>query len=66
MTTESLHRLVYFSRNFIPGKPAEIAVEIESILESARRNNAQRSVVAEVSEPAERRSSTICISSSLT
>jgi len=44
MTTESLHRLVYFSRTFIPGKPAEIAVEIESILESARRNNAQRSV----------------------
>ena len=44
MTTESLHRLVYFSRNLVPGKPAEIATEIESILESARRNNAQRSV----------------------
>lgn len=38
--TDGLHRLVYFSRNLIPGKPAEIAAEIESILESARRNNA--------------------------
>lgn len=38
--TEKLYRLVYFSRNLIPGKAAEIAAEIESILESARRNNA--------------------------
>ena len=37
---EDLYRLVYFSRNLIPGKPAEIAAEIESILESSRRNNA--------------------------
>ena len=38
--TENLYRLAYFSRNLIPGKPAEIAAEIESILASARRNNA--------------------------
>jgi Sensors of blue-light using FAD len=44
MTTENLYRLVYFSRNTIPGKPVQIAAQIESILESARRNNAPRGV----------------------
>jgi hypothetical protein len=38
--TEALYRLVYYSRNLIPGGPADIAAEIESILQSARRNNA--------------------------
>lgn len=38
--TEALHRLVYFSRNLIPGRPTDIAAEIESILQSSRRNNA--------------------------
>jgi hypothetical protein len=37
--TEALYRLVYYSRNLIPGKPADIEAEIQSILESARRNN---------------------------
>jgi hypothetical protein len=37
---ENLYRLVYFSRNLIPGNPAEISAEIDSILASARRNNA--------------------------
>jgi hypothetical protein len=37
--TEKLYRLVYYSRNLIPGKPADITAEIESILQSARRNN---------------------------
>jgi len=44
MTTESLYRLVYYSRNLIPGEPAEIEAEIGSILRSARRNNAPRCV----------------------
>jgi hypothetical protein len=38
--TEALYRLVYYSRNLIPGEPADIAAEIGSILQSARRNNA--------------------------
>ena len=38
--TETLYRLVYFSRNLITGMPAEISAEIDSILASARRNNA--------------------------
>ncbi len=42
--TEPLYRLVYYSRNLIPGKPDDIAAEIESILESARRNNAPLNV----------------------
>jgi hypothetical protein len=42
--TEKLYRLVYYSRNLIPGHPAEIAAEIESILASARRNNAPRGI----------------------
>ena len=37
---QSLYRLVYYSRNIIPGKPAEIAAEIETILESSRSKNA--------------------------
>ncbi len=37
--TEALYRLVYYSRNLIPGQPSDVAAEIESILQSARRNN---------------------------
>ena len=37
---EPLYRLVYYSRNLIPGHPADIEAEIDSILQSARRNNA--------------------------
>jgi hypothetical protein len=39
-----LHRLVYYSRNRIPGTPAEVAAEVDAILASARRNNASISV----------------------
>ncbi|CAN5300545.1 hypothetical protein BH10PSE7_BH10PSE7_35840 [soil metagenome] len=35
----ALHRLVYFSRNTVPGSRVDIAFEIESILASSRRNN---------------------------
>lgn len=35
-----LHRLVYYSRNRIPGAPAEIASQIDAILAASRRNNA--------------------------
>jgi hypothetical protein len=38
--TEALYSLVYYSRNRIPGEPADVAAEIEAILQSARRNNA--------------------------
>jgi Sensors of blue-light using FAD len=38
--TADLHRLVYYSRNRIPGPPAEVAAEVDAILASARRNNA--------------------------
>jgi hypothetical protein len=34
-----LYRLVYFSKNRIIGGPAQIAVEVQSILASAERNN---------------------------
>jgi hypothetical protein len=36
---EQLYRLVYYSRNLMPGAPAEIAAGIDSILRSARRDN---------------------------
>ncbi len=35
----NLYRLVYFSKNRILGGPSNIAVEVESILRAARRNN---------------------------
>ncbi|MGB7757747.1 MAG: BLUF domain-containing protein [Salinisphaera sp.] len=38
--TESLYRLVYFSRNTVPGDPEAVRAEIETILERSRRNNA--------------------------
>jgi hypothetical protein len=34
-----LYRLVYHSRNLIPGGPAQIAAEVERILDVSRRNN---------------------------
>jgi hypothetical protein len=34
-----LNRLVYFSRNRIPGTPTEVAAEVDAILTSAQRNN---------------------------
>ena len=34
-----LYRLVYYSRNRIPGTPAEVAAEIDSILAASQRNN---------------------------
>jgi len=36
----SLFRLVYYSRNRLPGAPAAMAAAIERILEASRRNNA--------------------------
>jgi Sensors of blue-light using FAD len=42
--TTPLYRLVYFSRNCIKGTTAEVAAEIDAILQSARRNNATRGV----------------------
>jgi hypothetical protein len=41
MMASSLHRLVYYSRNRIPGTPAELAAEIDAILASAQRNNSR-------------------------
>ncbi|EWY37803.1 blue-light sensor BLUF [Skermanella stibiiresistens SB22] len=43
MTTE-IHRIVYFSRNAIPGSEETIAAEIRQILESSRRNNTKADV----------------------
>jgi hypothetical protein len=34
-----LYRVVYHSRNLITGSPAEVAAEVERILEDSRRNN---------------------------
>ena len=36
-----LTRLVYYSRNLIPGSEAEVAAEIRQILAASRRNNAR-------------------------
>ncbi|ABD86069.1 BLUF domain-containing protein [Rhodopseudomonas palustris] len=36
-----LYRLVYFSKNRILGGPSSIAIEVESILHAAQRNNAR-------------------------
>lgn len=38
--TESLYRLIYFSRNAMTGDTDKVRTEIDSILASARRNNA--------------------------
>jgi hypothetical protein len=37
--SEALHRLVYYSRNLIPGDAKAIASEIDGILTVSRRNN---------------------------
>lgn len=37
--SSDLYRLVYYSRNRIPGTPAEVAAEIDSILAASQRNN---------------------------
>lgn len=39
-----LNRLVYYSRNRIPGSPAEVAAEVDAILASAQRHNSLRRV----------------------
>ena len=39
--TASLYPLVYCSRNTITGSPADLAVEVQGILASARRHNAK-------------------------
>ena len=36
-----LHRLVYYSRNRIPGTPTEVAAEVESILAASQSNNSR-------------------------
>ena len=36
-----LNRLVYYSRNRIPGTSAEVAAAVDAILASAQRNNSQ-------------------------
>jgi Sensors of blue-light using FAD len=36
-----LNRLVYYSRNRIPGTPAEVVAGVDAILASAQRNNRQ-------------------------
>ena len=38
--TDAAYRLVYYSKNAIPGSQADIAREVEQILASSRRNNA--------------------------
>ncbi|MES1936428.1 BLUF domain-containing protein [Salinisphaera hydrothermalis] len=42
--TESLYRLVYFSRNALAGDAEAVRAEIETILECSRRNNAAANV----------------------
>ena len=39
--TQPLYRVAYFSRNAIAGTPADMAAEVDTILEIARRNNVQ-------------------------
>lgn len=39
--SSNLHRLVYYSRNLIPGTPARIAAEVDAILAASQRNNAR-------------------------
>lgn len=42
--TDTLHRLVYYSRNRIIGAAEELTVAIHSMLDAARRNNPQSGV----------------------
>ena len=42
--TTNIYRLVYYSRNFIQGTADEMTREVDAILESAQRNNAQLGV----------------------
>ncbi len=39
-----LHRVLYCSRNLIPGDPESVAADIRSILAASRRNNARDGV----------------------
>lgn len=38
--TETTHRLVYYSRNRLPGSAEDMATDIDGILDASRRNNA--------------------------
>ena len=42
--SEQVHRLVYFSRNAMPGTSDEIVEGVHQILKSSRRNNAKAGV----------------------
>ncbi|UEM24727.1 BLUF domain-containing protein (plasmid) [Skermanella mucosa] len=42
--SEQIHRLVYFSRNAMPGTDGEIVAGVQQILASSRRNNARAGV----------------------
>lgn len=42
--TPTLYRLVYYSRNRIPGTPTEVAAEVERILQASQRNNARAGI----------------------
>jgi Sensors of blue-light using FAD len=42
--TADLHRLIYVSRNRVPGTPPEILAEVESILAASQRNNSRVSI----------------------
>ena len=41
MAATDSHRLVYYSRNLVPGSLADIATEIEAILAASQRNNSR-------------------------
>lgn len=38
--TDLLYRIIYMSRNLLPGTPDEIGAQMETILATSRRNNA--------------------------
>lgn len=42
--SDNLYRLVYCSRNALTGSPETMRIEVEQILEAARRNNARLDV----------------------
>ena len=42
--TDTIHRLVYYSRNRITGTPGELAVAIHGMLNASRRNNPRSGV----------------------
>lgn len=42
--TDTIHRLVYYSRNRVIDTPEELAVAIHNMLEAARRNNPRSGV----------------------